>query len=67
MSAAQRVRRAWEGGKAGSPGVGKTSVVEMVARELTGSPLAVESFNGREVIVELVREWTKNPACGPTE
>ena len=48
----------------GPPGVGKTSVVEMVARELTGSPLAVESFNGREVTVDLVREWMKNLAYG---
>ena len=48
----------------GPPGVGKTSVVEMVARELTGSPLAVEDFNGREVTVEVVREWMRGLAYG---
>ena len=48
----------------GPPGVGKTSVVEMVARELTGSPLAVEDFNGREVTVEVVREWMRALAYG---
>ena len=48
----------------GPPGVGKTSVVEMVARELTGSTLAVESFNGREVTVDLVRDWMRNLADG---
>ena len=48
----------------GPPGVGKTSVVEMVARELTGSPLAIEDFNGREVTVEVVREWMRGLAYG---
>ena len=48
----------------GPPGVGMTIVVEMLARELTGSPLAVESFNGRELTVDLVREWMKNLAYG---
>ena len=43
----------------GPPGVGKTSVVELIARELTGSSLAVEDFNGREVTVEAVREWMR--------
>jgi len=48
----------------GPPGVGKTSVVEMIAAELTGSPLAVEDFNGREVTVEVVREWMRGLAYG---
>lgn len=48
----------------GPPGVGKTSVVEMVARQLTGSPLAIEEFNGREVTVEVVREWMRGLAYG---
>ena len=43
----------------GPPGVGKTSVVELIARELTGSSLAVESFNGREVTVDVVRDWMR--------
>ncbi len=41
----------------GPPGVGKTTVAELVARELTGTPLGVESFNGKEVTVDSVREW----------
>ncbi len=41
----------------GPPGVGKTTVAELVARELTGTPLGVESFNGKEVTVDAVREW----------
>ena len=48
----------------GPPGVGKTSVVEMVAQQLTGSPLAIEDFNGREVTVEVVREWMRGLAYG---
>jgi len=43
----------------GPPGVGKTSAVELIARELAGTPLAIEDFNGREVTVDLVREWMK--------
>ncbi|MCB1088270.1 MAG: hypothetical protein KDM63_14570, partial [Verrucomicrobiae bacterium] len=36
----------------------------MLARELTGSPLAIEDFNGREVTVEVVREWMRGLAYG---
>jgi DNA polymerase III delta prime subunit len=43
----------------GPPGVGKTSVVELIARTLTGTPLAIEDYNGREVTVETVREWMR--------
>lgn len=41
----------------GPPGVGKTSVVELVALQLTGSGLAIEDYNGREVTVDVVRQW----------
>ena len=42
----------------GPPGVGKTTIAEMVARELTGSePCAIEDFNGREITIEAVRRW----------
>ena len=41
----------------GPPGVGKTSVVELVALQLAGSPLAIEDYNGREVTVDVVRQW----------
>jgi replication-associated recombination protein RarA len=48
----------------GPPGVGKTSVVELVALRLAGTPLAVEDYNGREVTVDLVREWMKQLPYG---
>jgi replication-associated recombination protein RarA len=35
----------------GPPGVGKTSVVELVALQLAGTPLSIEDYNGREVSV----------------
>ena len=42
----------------GPPGVGKTTIAEMVARELTGGePCAIEDHNGREITVEAVRRW----------
>ena len=48
----------------GPPGVGKTSVVELVALQLAGTPLAIEDYNGREVTVDLVREWMRQLAYG---
>jgi len=42
----------------GPPGVGKTTIAEMVARELTGGEaFAVEDHNGREITIEAVRRW----------
>ena len=48
----------------GPPGVGKTSVVELVALQLAGTPLSIEDYNGREVSVDLVREWMKQLPYG---
>jgi replication-associated recombination protein RarA len=48
----------------GPPGVGKTSVVEIVALQLAGTPLAIEDYNGREVTVDLVREWMRQLPYG---
>jgi len=48
----------------GPPGVGKTSVVELVALQLAGTPLSIEDYNGREVSVDLVREWMKQLLYG---
>ena len=48
----------------GPPGVGKTSVVELVALQLAGTPLAIEDYNGREVTVDLVRDWMRQLAYG---
>jgi replication-associated recombination protein RarA len=41
----------------GAPGVGKTSIADMVAAELSGCTLAVEEFNGRLVTVDVVKQW----------
>jgi replication-associated recombination protein RarA len=41
----------------GPPGVGKTSIADMVAAELSGCALAVEEFNGRLVTVDVVKHW----------
>jgi len=49
----------------GPPGVGKTTVAEMVSRELCGSEaLAVEDHNGREVTLEVVRHWMSGLGYG---
>jgi len=49
----------------GPPGVGKTTIAEMVARELTGGEAcAIEDFNGREITIEAVRRWMDGLAYG---
>ena len=48
----------------GPPGVGKTSVAELVAIALTGEKLSIESYNGKEVTVDAVREWMTTLAYG---
>ena len=37
--------------------MGKTSVAELIARALTGTPLGIEEYNGKEISVEAVRGW----------
>ena len=41
----------------GPPGVGKTSIADMVADALSGTRFAVEEFNGKLVTVETVKQW----------
>ena len=48
----------------GPPGVGKTSIADMVAAELAGCPLAVEEFNGKLVTVEVVKGWMAGLSAG---
>ena len=48
----------------GPPGVGKTTVAELVAGELTGTALGVESYNGKEVTVDAVRGWMETLPYG---
>jgi replication-associated recombination protein RarA len=48
----------------GAPGIGKTSLVNMIARTLTSHPVAIEDVNGKEVGLDLAREWTRSLAYG---
>jgi hypothetical protein len=48
----------------GTPGTGKTSVAKMVARVLACHNIDIESANGRNVTIDLVREWQRNSAFG---
>jgi replication-associated recombination protein RarA len=48
----------------GAPGIGKTSLVNLIARTLASHPAAIEDANGREVGLELAREWTRSLAYG---
>jgi replication-associated recombination protein RarA len=41
----------------GPPGVGKTSIADMIADELAGTRFAIEEFNGKLVTVETVKQW----------
>jgi replication-associated recombination protein RarA len=41
----------------GPPGVAKTALANFAARQLSSTPLQVESVNGRNVSVELIRRW----------
>ncbi len=41
----------------GPPGVGKTTIADMVAEALAGTRFAVEETNGKLVTVETVKQW----------
>ena len=41
----------------GPPGVGKTSIADMVADELAGTRFAIEEYNGKLVTIEIVKQW----------
>lgn len=41
----------------GNPGVGKSHLLDLLARELTGSPFAVEQINGQSLGIDVVRTW----------
>ena len=43
----------------GAPGIGKTSLVNLLARTLASHPAAIEDVNGREVGRDVAREWTR--------
>ncbi len=48
----------------GAPGIGKTRLVNLIARTLVSHPVAIEDVNGKEVGLELAREWTRSLAYG---
>ena len=48
----------------GAPGIGKTSLANLIARTLASHPAAIEDVSGREVGFELAREWTHSLAYG---
>jgi replication-associated recombination protein RarA len=41
----------------GPPGVGKTSIADMLADTLSGTRFAIEEFNGKLVTIETVKQW----------
>ena len=48
----------------GAPGIGKTSLVNLIARTLARHPAAIEDVNGREVGLDLARDWTRHLGYG---
>lgn len=48
----------------GAPGIGKTSLVNLVARALAPCPAAIEDVNGREVGLDTAREWIRGLGYG---
>ena len=48
----------------GAPGIGKTSLVNLIARTLACHHAAIEDVNGREVGLELARDWTRHLGYG---
>ncbi len=48
----------------GPPGVGKTTIAEILADELSGSQWATEEANGKLVTIETVKGWMRELAYG---
>jgi hypothetical protein len=48
----------------GNPGVGKGHLLDLLARELTKSPFAIEQINGQSLGIDVVRQWRERAAYG---
>ncbi|MGA0846278.1 MAG: AAA family ATPase [Luteolibacter sp.] len=48
----------------GAPGIGKTSLVNLVARALVAHTAAIEDVNGREVGLDVARKWIRGLPYG---
>jgi putative ATPase len=48
----------------GPPGVGKTTIAELVAAELTDSPWGVDETNGKLVTIDTAKTWMRELAYG---
>lgn len=48
----------------GPPGVGKTTIAEILAAELSASPCSIEDANGKLVTIETVKGWMRELAFG---
>lgn len=44
----------------GEPGVGKTEIANLLAYTLTGHDMAIESINGANVTIDVVRTWQEH-------
>lgn len=46
----------------GQPGTGKTTMANQIAAALCGGPWGIESANGRDASIHLIREWKRECA-----
>jgi replication-associated recombination protein RarA len=48
----------------GSPGVGKTEIANTLAHQLAAEGVDIESINGRDLTIDVVRIWKQNSCYG---
>lgn len=49
----------------GAPGLGKSRLAEVLARDLAHHPSAIEQLNGQSLSVDLVRDWERSLCYKP--